>query len=168
MCSCYIWLITVWYCIFNMTLVAKGHPQVITYLCHCALEVKDDFHSRLPSYAGCRPRAWVAQPTDGGPCPLAQCPPSSWPPSWSEDTSSTPDTGQTPDSPHVRPPHFQARSRQQTVDSRKETVDCRQYPILDMKISVRLFVTLVLPPLKSETGWTGELWLKLVLLILEN
>ena len=29
-------------------------------------------------------------------------------------------------------------------------------------------VTLVLPPLKSETGWTGELWSNRILLILEN
>ena len=29
-------------------------------------------------------------------------------------------------------------------------------------------VTLVLPPMKSETGWTGELWSNRVLLILEN
>ena len=42
-------------------------------------------------------------------------------------------------------------------------------PKLDTRISfVRPYVTLVLPPLKSETGWTGELWLNRVLLILEN
>ena len=29
-------------------------------------------------------------------------------------------------------------------------------------------VTLVLPPLDSETGWTGELWSNRILLILEN
>ena len=50
----------------------------------------------------------------------------------------------------------------------------RYFPILDTRISfVRpspppSSVTLVLPPLKSETGWTGELWLNCVLLILEN
>ena len=45
------------------------------------------------------------------------------------------------------------------------------HPKLDMRISfVRSFfsVTLVLPPLDSETGWTGELWSNGVLLILEN
>ena len=30
------------------------------------------------------------------------------------------------------------------------------------------FVTLVLPPLDSEMGWTGELWSNSVFLILEN
>ena len=44
---------------------------------------------------------------------------------------------------------------------------------LDTRISfVRLYVrscvTLRVPPLYSETGWTGELWLNPVLLILEN
>ena len=29
-------------------------------------------------------------------------------------------------------------------------------------------VTLVLPPLDSETGWTGELWSKTYLLIWQN
>ena len=37
-------------------------------------------------------------------------------------------------------------------------------PILDRRISVRMFVrvcvTLRVPPLDSETGWTGELWSK--------
>ena len=46
------------------------------------------------------------------------------------------------------------------------------YPILDTRISVRpsvrSFVTLRVPPLDSETGWTGELWSNPVLLILEN
>ena len=32
----------------------------------------------------------------------------------------------------------------------------------------RPFVALILPPLKSETGWTGELWSNRFLLILEN
>ena len=46
-------------------------------------------------------------------------------------------------------------------------------PILDTRISVLLLlrppsVTLRGPPLDSETGWTGELWLNCVLLILEN
>ena len=42
-------------------------------------------------------------------------------------------------------------------------------PKLDKRISfVRPYVTLVLPPRKSETGWTGELWSNRVLLILEN
>ena len=42
-------------------------------------------------------------------------------------------------------------------------------PILDTRISVRTpSVMLVLPPMKSETGWTGELWSNRVLLILEN
>ena len=31
-----------------------------------------------------------------------------------------------------------------------------------------VYVTLRLPPLDSETGWTGELWSNPVLLILEN
>ena len=48
----------------------------------------------------------------------------------------------------------------------------RMNPKLDTRISfffVRLFsVTLVLPPLDSETGWTGELWSNRNLLILEN
>ena len=47
---------------------------------------------------------------------------------------------------------------------------CRAHPILDTRIS-RLcseFVTPVLPPLDSETGWTGELWSKTNLLILQN
>ena len=34
--------------------------------------------------------------------------------------------------------------------------------------SVRPSVTLVLPPLGSETGWTGELWSNCILLILKN
>ena len=34
--------------------------------------------------------------------------------------------------------------------------------------SDRSSVMLVLPPLKSETGWTGELWSNHVLIILEN
>ena len=44
------------------------------------------------------------------------------------------------------------------------------YPKLDTRISfVRSsFVTLRVPPLKSETCWTGELWPNRVLLILEN
>ena len=47
------------------------------------------------------------------------------------------------------------------------------YPILDTRISVRSdFVRrhgcAMLPPLDSETGWTGELWSNRVLLILEN
>ena len=47
------------------------------------------------------------------------------------------------------------------------------HPKLDTRISfvrpsVRSSVTLRIPPLKSETGWTGELWLNRVLLILEN
>ena len=38
-------------------------------------------------------------------------------------------------------------------------------PKLDTRISfVRSSVTLVLPPLDSETGWTGELWSKTNLL----
>ena len=45
-------------------------------------------------------------------------------------------------------------------------------PILDTRISVRSYVCLCVtlrgPPLKSETGWTGELWSNPVLLILEN
>ena len=42
-------------------------------------------------------------------------------------------------------------------------------PILDTRISsVRPCVTLIPPPLDSETGWTGELWSNPVLLILEN
>ena len=42
-------------------------------------------------------------------------------------------------------------------------------PILDTRISVRpSSVTLRLPPLKSETGCTGELWSNCVLLILKN
>ena len=44
-------------------------------------------------------------------------------------------------------------------------------PILDTRISFvcsSCSVTLVLPPLKSEKGWTGELWSNRVLLILEN
>ena len=47
----------------------------------------------------------------------------------------------------------------------------KYYPKLDTRISfVRpsSSVMLVLPPLKSETGWTGELWSNHVLLILEN
>ena len=48
-----------------------------------------------------------------------------------------------------------------------------EYPILDTRISfvrsfVRSSVTLVLPPLISEMGWTGELWSKTKFLILEN
>ena len=44
-----------------------------------------------------------------------------------------------------------------------------QNPILDTVIYGRPpFVTLVLPPLDSETGWTGELWAKTKFLILEN
>ena len=35
-------------------------------------------------------------------------------------------------------------------------------------IKVRTSVTLRVPPLYSETGWTGELWSNPVLLILEN
>ena len=46
------------------------------------------------------------------------------------------------------------------------------YPKLDTRISVRpsvcSCVTLRVPPLDSETGWTGELWSNPVLLILEN
>ena len=46
------------------------------------------------------------------------------------------------------------------------------HPILDTRISVRSYVrvcvTLRVPPLDSETGWTGELWSNPVLLILEN
>ena len=44
------------------------------------------------------------------------------------------------------------------------------YPILDTRIYVcpSSFVMFVLRPLKSETGWTGELWWNRVLLILEN
>ena len=46
------------------------------------------------------------------------------------------------------------------------------HPILDTRISVRssvrACVTLRVPPLDSETGWTGELWSNPVLLILEN
>ena len=30
----------------------------------------------------------------------------------------------------------------------------------DLRLSVRPSVTLVLPPLDSEMGWTGELWSK--------
>ena len=45
-------------------------------------------------------------------------------------------------------------------------------PKLDTRISfVRLSsssVTLRVPPLDSETGWTGELWSNCVLLIVEN
>ena len=46
-------------------------------------------------------------------------------------------------------------------------------PILDTRISsvrpfVRLSVTLILPPLRSETGWTGKLWSNCVLLILKK
>ena len=32
------------------------------------------------------------------------------------------------------------------------------YPILNTRISVRPSVTLRLPPLDSERGWTGGLW----------
>ena len=44
------------------------------------------------------------------------------------------------------------------------------YPILDTRISfVRSSsVRLTVPPLDSEIGWTGELWSKTKLLILEN
>ena len=38
----------------------------------------------------------------------------------------------------------------------------------DFRSSVRPCVTLMGPPLDSETGWTGELWSNPVLLILEN
>ena len=43
-------------------------------------------------------------------------------------------------------------------------------PILDTRISVRTlsFIMLRVPPLASKTGWTGELWLNHVLLILEK
>ena len=44
-------------------------------------------------------------------------------------------------------------------------------PKLDTRISVLRtlsFVTLRLPPLDSETGWTGELWSNCVFLVLEN
>ena len=47
-------------------------------------------------------------------------------------------------------------------------------PKLDTRISfvrsfvLRMCVTLRVPPLYSETGWTGELWSNPVLLILEN
>ena len=43
-------------------------------------------------------------------------------------------------------------------------------PKLDTRISVCSldFVTLVLPPLDSETAWTGDLWLKTNLLIWQN
>ena len=43
-----------------------------------------------------------------------------------------------------------------------------QYPILDTRISVRPCVTLTVPPLDSETGWTGELWSKTNLLKWQN
>ena len=49
------------------------------------------------------------------------------------------------------------------------------HPILDTRISVRPsvlrpsdFVSLRVPPLQSETGWTGELWLKTNLLNWQN
>ena len=45
------------------------------------------------------------------------------------------------------------------------------YPILDKRISVLgppPSVTLRLPPLDSETGWTGELWSKTNLLKWKN
>ena len=44
------------------------------------------------------------------------------------------------------------------------------HPKLDTRISVlrRLSVRLRVPPLDSETGWTGELWSNPVLLILEK
>ena len=44
------------------------------------------------------------------------------------------------------------------------------YPILDTRISVHpdSSVTLVVPPLDSEMGWTGELWSNCKFLILEN
>ena len=44
-------------------------------------------------------------------------------------------------------------------------------PILDTRISASSFsfsVTLRVPPLYSEMGWTGELWSKTKFLILEN
>ena len=43
-------------------------------------------------------------------------------------------------------------------------------PILDKRIFVLrpCSVTLVLPPLDSEMGWTGELWSKTKFIILEN
>ena len=43
------------------------------------------------------------------------------------------------------------------------------YPILDTRISgLRPCVTLRVPPLDSETGWTGELWSKTNLLNWQN
>ena len=41
-----------------------------------------------------------------------------------------------------------------------------KYPILDTRISCS--VALRVPPLDSETGWTGELWLKTNLLNWQN
>ena len=48
-----------------------------------------------------------------------------------------------------------------------------KYPILDTRNSFVLCPlsssgTLVLPPLDSETGWTGDIWLNRVLVILKN
>ena len=37
-----------------------------------------------------------------------------------------------------------------------------------VRLYVCMFITLRGPTLDSETGWTGELWSNLVLLILEN
>ena len=52
----------------------------------------------------------------------------------------------------------------------KITLKVRSHPILDTRISFihPSSITLRLPPLDSEMGWTGELWSKTKFLILEN
>ena len=51
-------------------------------------------------------------------------------------------------------------SKEKTLSDGPSTNMRPLYPKLDTRISVRLFVTLVLPPLDTETSWSGELWSK--------